>query len=479
MTTSALHWFRRDLRLTDNKALAAALGTFDRVHCVFVFDTEILDALVRRADRRVEFILHSVEELAAALEKQGGSLIVLHGAASEEIPRLARQLQVECVFANRDYEPSTIARDAKVDQALSGDGIAFIRVKDQVIFEQDEILSGEGRPYAVFGAYRKAWLKRLPDADLEPAASADGRGRLAPRLRDSPGLPTLSVLGFEPTNLLQVGVEPGGTGAERALQAFLPRMPAYRQARDQPALNGGSHLSVHLRFGTIPIRRLVNEALREGSDGARTWLDELIWRDFYFSILYLFPHVAGSAFRRELEHLAFTNRQDRFDAWCQGLTGYPLVDAGMRQLNQTGFMHNRLRMVTASFLVKDLQVDWRWGERYFAAQLNDYDLAANNGGWQWSASTGNDAQPWFRIFNPVLQSKRFDADGGFIRRYVPELAACDPASIHEPWKAKQSTLGTGGYPPPIVDHLEARQATLRMFEAATRNKRPLPDGDRS
>jgi deoxyribodipyrimidine photo-lyase len=306
------------------------------------------------------------------------------------------------------------------------------------------------------------------------APSADGRARLAPAATSE--LPSLDDLGFEPTNLLQVGVAPGASGARRALQAFLPRMDSYRQARDHPAEDGVSYLSVHLRFGTISIRRLVQEALRDGSDGARAWLDELIWRDFYFSILYLFPHVTDNAFRRELQHLAFSNREDRFEAWCQGRTGYPLVDAGMRQLNQTGYMHNRLRMLTASFLVKDLHVDWRWGERYFAAHLNDYDLAANNGGWQWSASTGNDAQPWFHIFNPVLQSKRFDADGRFIRRYVPELAACDTRFIHEPWKTGSLTGDTTDYPPPIVDHLEARQVTLRMFEAATGARRRPPEG---
>jgi deoxyribodipyrimidine photo-lyase len=445
------------------------------VHCVFVFDTEILDALDSRSDRRVEFILRSVAELADAIEAQGGKLIVLHGRAREEIPRLARQLQVDCVFANRDYEPAAIARDASVEKALSDDGIAFIRTKDQVIFEQDELLSGEGRPYTVFGAYRRSWLKRLPEADLEPAASPDDRGRLAPHTKAD--LPTLADLGFEATNLLQVGVMPGSAGALRALQAFLPRMADYRRARDHPAEDGVSYLSVHLRFGTISIRRLVQEALSDGSDGARAWLDELIWRDFYFSILYLFPHVVDRAFRRELEHLAFANRQDHFDAWCEGRTGYPLVDAGMRQLNQTGYMHNRLRMLTASFLVKDLHVDWRWGERYFAARLNDYDLAANNGGWQWAASTGNDAQPWFRIFNPVLQSKRFDADGHFIRRHVPELAACDTKLIHEPWKATGQGCGSGGYPAPIVDHLAARQQTLRMFEAAVKPQRQPQAGE--
>jgi deoxyribodipyrimidine photo-lyase len=485
MTQSALHWFRRDLRLADNRALAAALAENDLVNCAFVFDTEILDKLTRRADRRVEFILRSVAELAAEIEGRGGHLIVLHGEARQEIPRLARRLQVSSVFANRDYEPDTIERDRQVEHALNADGIAFHRCKDQVVFEQDELLSQEGRPYTVFSSYRNAWLKLLPGADLAPASWEGHRGRFAPAELEkrtasrekmttsrtaSEGLPGLEQLGFEATNLLQMGFVPGAAGAKQVLHDFLPRMHDYREARNYPSRRGVSYLSVHLRFGTVSVRALVNEALRQSNDGSRTWLGELIWRDFYFSILYQFPHVVGHSFRRDMENLAFTNREDHFGAWCEGRTGYPLVDAAMRQLNQTGYMHNRLRMLTASFLVKDLHVDWRWGERYFADLLNDYDLAANNGGWQWSASTGNDAQPWFRIFNPVLQSKKFDPDGAFIRRYVPELAGCSDRSIHEPWKMSVGEQRESGavigdsYPAPIVDHAEARQETLRIFQ---------------
>ncbi len=474
MNDSALHWFRRDLRLADNKALSAALAESAQVYCVFVFDTEILDGLESRSDRRVEFILHSLRELDAELEARGGHLIVLHGRARDEIPRLARRLDVGGVYANRDYEPAAIARDADVERALNQQGIVFYRCKDQVVFEQDELVSKEGRAYTVFGAYRNAWLKQLPLADLEAARTEGTVGRLAAhRDNDLPtGVPDLHAIGFEPTNLLDLGFKPGASGAEETLADFLPRMSSYTEGRNFPAVRGVSYLSVHLRFGTVSVRRLVNEALRDGSEGARTWLSELIWRDFYFSILYLFPHVVGHAFRRDLENLGFSNDQGHFLAWCEGRTGYPLVDAAMRQLNQTGYMHNRLRMVTASFLVKDLLVDWRWGERYFAAKLIDYDLAANNGGWQWSASTGNDAQPWFRIFNPVLQSKRFDPEGKFIRRYVPELQACNSKQIHEPWKMslaeQQSTgalIGTH-YPRPVVDHGEARKQTLRLFEQA-------------
>lgn len=471
MNLTALHWFRRDLRLADNMALATALADSDRVFCVFVFDSEILDTLPSRADRRVEFIWHSLAELEIELRRQGGSLLVLHGRASLEIPCLAKRLEVDAVYTNRDYEPATMTRDREVGQSLMESGIAFRTFKDQVIFEQDELLSQQGRPFTVFTAYRNAWLKQLPGVSLEPARIDSRPGKFAAAGSTS-NLPTLQSLGFETTNLLRLGFKPGASGACAAFGEFLPRMHRYREARDYPAVRGVSYLSVHLRFGTISIRTLVGAALSQSSEGARTWLHELIWRDFYFSILYQFPHVADHSFRREFEHLPFTNREDHFAAWREGRTGYPLVDAAMRQLNSTGYMHNRLRMVAASFLVKDLHVDWRWGERYFADQLNDFDLAANNGGWQWAASTGNDAQPWFRIFNPVLQSRRFDVDGRFIRKYVPELTDVDGKHIHEPWRmseAEQRACSAAigkDYPCPIVDHAAARKEALAMFEKA-------------
>ncbi|MEO5579590.1 MAG: deoxyribodipyrimidine photo-lyase [Gemmatimonadaceae bacterium] len=471
MTDTALHWFRRDLRLNDNAALAAALAENERVYCVFVFDTEILDALSRRADRRVEFIWHSIEELNRELIERGGSLIVLHGRARGEIPLLAERLGVDAVYANRDYEPIARARDASVEATLGEAGIAFEACKDQVIFERDEVMSQQGRPFTVFSAYRRAWLKQLSGVSLEPALTDGKRGKFAAAPFDSE-LPSLQTLGFETTNLLSLGFRPGASGGARTFAAFRPRMRYYKTERNFPGRRGVSYLSVHLRFGTVSIRELARAALEQSSDGAETWLSELIWRDFYFSILYQFPHVVGHAFKPEFDALEFTNRRDHFDAWCEGRTGYPIVDAAMRQLNHSGYMHNRLRMVTASFLVKDLHVDWRWGERYFADNLNDFDLAANNGGWQWAASTGNDAQPWFRIFNPTLQSQKFDPDGRFIRRYVPELSACSDKSIHEPGKmseAEQSTsrvkIGSD-YPQPIVDHAVARKGALEMFEKA-------------
>jgi deoxyribodipyrimidine photo-lyase len=285
-------------------------------------------------------------------------------------------------------------------------------------------------------------------------------------------VPSLESIGFQPTNLKALGIVAGATGAATLLDDFLQRIEHYHETRNFPAVKGPSYLSVHLRFGTISIRTLARAAWERGGYGAQTWLSELIWRDFYFMILHHHPRVVTEAFRREFNSVRFLHDEARFAAWCEARTGYPLVDAAMRQLNQTGYMHNRLRMVTASFLVKDLHIDWRWGERYFARKLNDFDLAANNGGWQWAASTGCDAQPYFRIFNPVTQSRNFDGEGKFIRKYVPELAACSTKFIHAPWlmdTAEQQRTGiTIGrdYPAPIVDHAQARRVALDLFGAA-------------
>jgi deoxyribodipyrimidine photo-lyase len=465
--TTALVWFRRDLRAHDHAALARALAAAGRVFCVFVFDRAILDALPRR-DRRVEFIWHSVHELDQALRRHGGGLMVLHGQARVEIPRLAAQLKVDAVFANDDYEPDAVARDAAVRTALADSGIDFVACKDHVIFEKNEVLTQDGRPFSVFTPYKNAWLKRLTDADLQPHAVAPAKGQLAVR----PGfeLPALETLGFEKTNLLELGIQPGMGGAAKLFADFKKRMAAYHERRDFPAVKGPSYLSVHLRFGTISIRALSAAAWHDAGRGAAVWLSELVWRDFYAMILHHHPRVVTQAFRPEYDAIVFPNDKARFAAWCEARTGYPLVDAAMRQLNQTGYMHNRLRMVVASFLVKDLHIDWRWGERYFAEQLNDFDLSANNGGWQWASSTGCDAQPYFRIFNPVTQSEKFDPKGEFIRKYVPELKGCNERQIHAPWlmsDAQQQAAGViigRDYPAPVVDHAAARAVTLELYK---------------
>lgn len=484
MTTldAALVWFRRDLRDYDHAALYQALSQARRVYCAFVFDRDILDLLPQARDRRVEFIHGSLIQLAAALEARGGGLLVRHGRAGEEIPALARELGVQAVFANRDYEPAAKARDARVAARLEEAGITFVGPKDQVIFDRDEVLTQGGRPYTVFTPYKNAWLKKLaaPGGDfwLRPYPEQPaGGGQLVPPPRAS-ALPELAALGFAPTNLAELGIRPGMTGARAAWTDFQDRLGRYKALRDFPAAKGVSYLSVHLRFGTLSIRELAAAAWRQGGEGAETWLAELVWRDFYFMLLDHFPHVEGASFKPEFDALVWDDWPEGLAAWQQGRTGYPLVDAAMAQLNQSGYMHNRLRMVVASFLTKDLGISWQAGERYFAGQLNDFDLAANNGGWQWAASTGCDAQPWFRIFNPVTQSEKFDPQGKFIRRYLPQLAAVPDKYIHTPWTLPpllQQELGVQigrDYPAPIVDHAQARARTLARFEAIKGKGKP-------
>lgn len=481
--SASLVWFRRDLRADDHAALSLALRTSRRVWCVFVFDTEILDRLPSRADRRVAFIHASVVELDAALARRsraaGGpaaGLIVRHGRARELIPALARELGVSTVFANRDYEPAAIARDRAVAAALAAGGIGFEDGKDQVIFERDEVLTREGAPFAVFTPYRKAWMRQLTEQDLMAHPVAAHAAALAAKPAGE-SVPALRDLGFVPTNLAELKFPTGACGARRLLDGFLARIDRYHVDRDYPARPGVSFLSTHLRFGTVSVRELARLARGRAGDGARTWLSELIWRDFYQMILWQRPHVVDQPFKPEARAVQWDHWPEGFQAWCEARTGYPLIDAAMRQLLRTGYMHNRLRMLVASFLTKDLGIDWRAGERFFANHLIDYDLAANNGGWQWAASTGCDAQPWFRIFNPVTQSERFDPGGRFIRRFVPELAGLPDDAIHAPSQANASILAAAGvrlgetYPPPIVDHAQARQRTLARFGVIAKPRR--------
>jgi deoxyribodipyrimidine photo-lyase len=458
----ALVWFRRDLRATDNAALYHALRAAREVWCVFVFDRDILDPLPRR-DRRVEFIRASLTDLNAQLHalRTGARLLVRHGRAADEIAALATQLGVNAVYANHDDEPAALARDAAARDALASAGIALHTSKDHVVFERGEVLTQGGTPYTVFTPYKNAWLKKLEPFYLAPYPIEKYAARLAaPPAGAGSHLPTLAEIGFEPTNLAALKIPVGSQGAQALLADFLPRIDQYEEARNLPAVKGPSYLSMHLRFGTVSIRQLAAAALARQSAGASVWLSELIWRDFYHQILHHHPHVVERSFKPDYDRIEWesgAHAQALFSAWCEGRTGYPLVDAAMAQINQTGYMHNRLRMVVASFLTKDLGLDWRWGERYFATHLNDFDLAANNGGWQWAASTGCDAQPYFRIFNPITQSQKFDPQGQFIRRYLPQLAALPDKQIHAPW------LAGGDYPAPIVDHDEARARTLARF----------------
>jgi deoxyribodipyrimidine photo-lyase len=500
MTTAAHHpplldhalvWLRRDLRTDDNAALHHALSAARQVWCVFVFDTAILDPLLaagRQADRRVEFIRDSLVDLDAQLRAlaqahgvAGAGLLVRHGDARSVLPALARQLGVQAVYASHDDEPDALARDAQVRGRLADAGIALHTSKDHVVFERSEVLTATGSPYSVFTPYKNAWLKKLDASDraphaLTPHAVAPLAGRLAPRPAAlAADVPTLADIGFQTTNLHQLKLPTGSTGAAELLDDFLDRIDDYASARDFPAVKGPSYLSTHLRFGTISIRRLAREAwqrMQGGSRGAEVWLSELIWRDFYHQVLHHHPHVVGASFKPAYDAIRWAHGKHAdalFAAWCEGRTGYPLVDAAMLQINQTGYMHNRLRMVVASFLTKDLGLDWRRGEAYFALHLNDFDLAANNGGWQWAASSGCDAQPYFRIFNPVSQSEKFDPAGRFIRRYLPQLAGLPDKLIHAPWLARPIDLAAAkielgrDYPPPIVDHATARDDTLKRY----------------
>ena len=484
---SGLVWFRRDLRLSDHGALSLALQQCEQVHCVFIFDSTILDPLPR-ADRRVEFIRAALLEVDAGLRRLAGrdqaGLIVALGQSTALVPKLAAELGVQAVFAAHDYEPEAIARDALVQQRLSQDGIELHTCKDQVIFERREILTRNSAPYSVFTPYKKAWLAAVDATALVDHTLKGAGAALAARPPAwQRGVPSLEDIGFEKTNLAQLKIPTGESGARQLLADFFERMDQYHTTRDFPAVKGPSYLSVHLRFGTVSVRRLATLALQRmaaGSRGAETWLGELIWREFYFQLLANYPHVARGSFRPEYDAIVWEQgeqAQTRFQAWCDGRTGYPLVDAAMAQLNQSGYMHNRLRMVSGSFLVKDLGIDWRWGERYFAEKLIDFDLSANNGGWQWVASCGCDAQPWFRIFNPVSQSEKFDPEGRFIRRYLPQLALLPNKLVHAPWLAAEEALASAGvrlgdnYPKPLVDHALARQRTLERYSVVRANSR--------
>ncbi|CAB3757276.1 cryptochrome/photolyase family protein [Paraburkholderia solisilvae] len=483
-----LMWFRRDLRSGDNAALYYALKHCRRVWCVFIFDTTILQPLIDRAreqqpkampqDRRIDFILVSLSELDRSLRDGGGGLIVAHGAPHDLIPHLAEHLKVDAVFTNHDYEPSAIARDEAVAERLRNARRELVTFKDQAIFERNELLTGQRKPFTVFTPYRNAWLKQLTPFDLKPYPVERYAASLAkPPAELDHGLPSLEQLGFARSNLADLKLPPGMSGAQHLLEDFLTRIDSYAERRDYPAAAGPSHLSVHLRFGTVSVRTLARPAyersLQPDGKGAATWLGELIWRDFFFMILAHHPHLAsGAPFKAEFDALRWERGREAdaaFAAWREGRTGYPLVDAAMLQINATGYMHNRLRMVVASFLVKDLGLDWRLGERYFADLLNDFDFSANNGNWQWAASTGCDAQPWFRIFNPVTQSEKFDPQGRFIKRYLPQLEKVPPKWIHAPWLANDAELAQWGvmlgenYPRPIVDHAQARQSTLARF----------------
>ncbi len=423
---TTLFWFRRDLRLQDNAGLYHALKENENVLPIFIFDTEILQKLEDKTDLRVAFIHQSLTAMQEQLSASGSSLLVFHGNPVE----LFQTIKPKAVYTNHDYEPYAQKRDTKVKEILEGKGIAFRTFKDQVIFEKSEVVKDDGLPYTVFTPYSRKWKAALTEAAYQSFPSE----KLFHHFKSlSPlPLPSLADIGFTETTF---------SFPERMVKQSI--IEKYDQLRNFPAIAGTTKLSVHLRFGTVSIRKLVQIALKKNE----TWLNELIWRDFYHMILWHFPQVETKAFKPAYDKIEWRNNEKEFAAWCHGQTGYPIVDAGMRELNQTGFMHNRVRMIVASFLTKHLLIDWRWGEAYFAKKLLDFDLAANNGGWQWAASSGCDAAPYFRVFNPQLQTEKFDPDFKYIKHWVPE------------W-------GTSAYPKPIVDHKVARDRVLKVYKEA-------------
>jgi deoxyribodipyrimidine photo-lyase len=469
-------WLRRDLRLSDHVALERAVAESDRVVCAFVLDPTLLRGETVGAPI-VSFFFDSLAELRETLRARGSDLALLEGDFAEELRALARRTGASALYFNEDYEPDAIARDARVAAALEKDGLVVRSFLDHVYFGADETLKADGAPYTVFTPFKRRWLERL---ERDPRPPGGSRGPLARELAaaDAIGetlpIPEPETYGHKRSEDFPAG---GETRAHALLEAFVARdIGAYADARNAPAVAGTSGLSPHLRAGTIGIRTCVHAALaaRAGARGPRatgidTWLGELVWRDFYQQILRNFPRVASGPFDARAEKLVYRTSDEDWKAWTDGTTGYPIVDAAMLQLNTHGWMHNRLRMIVASFLTKDLLLDYRLGERYFERHLADGDLAANNGGWQWSASTGTDAAPYFRVFNPILQSKKFDPDGTFIRRMIPALAKLTGDAIHAPWTLSPIEAESLGfrlgrdYPEPIVDHAAARDRALAAY----------------
>ena len=430
-----IFWFRRDLRLHDNAALYHALKDKNPVFLMFVFDKNILDELDNKEDKRVIFIYEALKELQEKLKNSSSSLEVYYDFPENTFSHLLSKYKIEKVFANHDYEQYAIERDKKIKAILKTSGATLVTFKDQVIFEKDEVTKDDGKPYTVFTPYSRKWKAKLNNFYLR---SYPTEKYFSNFYKQTPfPIPSLVSVGFKYLDT---------TFPDKFANETIIRN--YYEQRNFPSVNGTSKLGVHLRFGTISIRELASKAKALNE----TFLNELIWRDFYQSILWHFPHIGlHKAFKPEYENIEWRNNEKEFELWCKGETGYPIVDAGMRELNQTGFMHNRVRMIVASFLSKHLLIDWRWGEAYFAEKLLDYDLAANNGGWQWAAGPGCDAAPYFRIFNPYLQTKKFDPELKYIKKWVPEFQGFS-------------------YPAPIVEHEFARKRCLEVYSKALRSK---------
>jgi deoxyribodipyrimidine photo-lyase len=425
-----LFWFRRDLRINDNAGLFHALKERKNVVPIFIFDTDILDRLESKEDQRLDFIYEHVKAMQDELRGMGSDLLIKLGSPRKVFSDLITEYNIESVYCNHDYEPIAIERDHQIKKLLEHKETEFFTFKDQVIFEKSEITKDDGKPYTVFTPYMKKWKAKLSPFYIKKYPVKNYLSHLKKiKFKD---IPTMKEIGF---------VETVKTNYEPTIPEDI--ISNYHLTRDFPALKGTSRLSVHLRFGTVSIRELVQRAKKLND----TWLNELIWREFYMMILYHFPHVAGNAFKKDYDKIEWSNNEEHYNKWCEGKTGYPIVDAGMRELNKTGFMHNRVRMITASFLTKHLLIDWRWGEAYFAKKLLDFELSSNNGGWQWSASSGCDAAPYFRIFNPWEQTKKFDPELKYIKKWIPEYDELN-------------------YIQPIVDHKWARERVLKTYKRA-------------
>lgn len=424
----AVFWFRRDLRLEDNAGLYHALQSRATVLPIFIFDTDILDRLDNKYDKRVDYIHQSLQRIHEELRNFGTNLNTYFGKPLEIFQQLHEEFDIHAIYCNRDYEPEAIERDTAIYHFFKEKDIPFKAFKDQVIFDRSDILKDDGTPYTVFTPYARKWKEAV-----QPANYLSYKNDVS-KFYQQPFSPihTLKEIGFQKTDMVfEVPTLDAGI------------INDYDKYRDYPAMQKTTKLGIALRVGTISIRRCIEFALTHN----QTWLSELIWREFFMQVLYHFPSVVHHSFKPQYDNIQWQNNEQEFALWCEGKTGYPIVDAGMRQLNETGYMHNRVRMIAASFLCKHLLIDWRWGEAYFAKKLNDYDLSANNGNWQWAAGSGCDAAPYFRIFNPALQAKKFDKDLKYIKTWVPELE-------------------TGNYPEPIVEHAFARERALKAYNAA-------------
>lgn len=426
----SIFWFRRDLRLEDNVGLYHALASEHPVLPIFIFDTTILQHFEDKKDRRVDYIHQVLSQINTELETVQSSLTTFYGHPTDVFKMLADCYEIQAVFCNRDYEPQAIKRDTEIYHFFKEKNIPFKAFKDQVLFDKNDILKNDGTPYTVYTPYSKKWKERLTEEHYQPHQT-DFSHFLQ---QDFKAIHSLKAIGFEKTDM---------TFETPKLDASI--IDEYDKYRDYPALQRTTQLGIALRFGTISIRKCVAFALKHN----QTWLNELIWREFFMQILYHFPKVVHQSFKLKCDKIQWRNDEQEFQLWCEGKTGYPMVDAGMRQLNETGYMHNRVRMIVASFLCKHLLIDWRWGEAYFAQKLNDYDLSANNGNWQWAAGSGCDAAPYFRVFNPAAQTEKFDKKFEYIRKWLPEF-------------------GTEKYPKPIVEHGFARERALKVYSDAVK-----------